>query len=71
VGTLLSWLVLGTLSGATSLVLLLDYFEARNEPDPIAQSGFGVQVTIAVVSAWIFAFAVYRVVTYLRGRDLA
>jgi len=71
VGAFLSWLIVGTVSGATALVLLLDYLEALRDPDPIAQDGFGLQMLIAVVAAWVFAFAMYRVVTYLRRRDPA
>jgi hypothetical protein len=50
-------------------VLLLDWFEALRDPDPLAQEGFGLQVLIAVLSAWIFVFAAHRVVTRLRRRD--
>jgi formate-dependent nitrite reductase membrane component NrfD len=66
----LLWLILGTVSGAASLVLLLDWFEALRDPDPLAHEGFGLQVLIAVISAWIFVLAAHRVVTYLRRRDL-
>ena len=66
-GSLLAWLIVGTVSGAAALVLLLDWFEALRDPDPLAHEGFGLQVLIAVVAAWIFVFAAHRVVTYLRG----
>jgi hypothetical protein len=66
VGAFLFWLVVGTVSGASALVLLLDWFEALRDPDPLAQEGFGLQVLIAVISAWIFVFAAHRVVTHLR-----
>jgi hypothetical protein len=66
----LFWLILGTVSGAASLVLLLDWFEALRDPDPLAREGFGLQVLIAVISAWIFVLAAHRVVTYLRRREL-
>ena len=69
-GTFLFWLILGTFSGAASLVLLLDWFEALRDPDPLAHEGFGLQVLIAVISAWIFVLAAHRVVTYLRRLDL-
>jgi hypothetical protein len=68
VGSLLAWLVVGTVSGAAALVLLLDWFEALRDPDPLAHEGFGLQVLIAVVAAWIFVFAAHRVVTYLKRR---
>ena len=67
-GSLLAWLVVGTVSGAAALVLLLDWFEALRDPDPLAHEGFGLQVLIAVVAAWIFVFAGHRVVTYLKRR---
>jgi hypothetical protein len=67
---LLSWLIVGTVSGATAIGLLLDWLEALADPDPAAHEGFGSQMLIAVVAAWIFAFAMYRVVTYLRRQDL-
>ncbi|HEV2250702.1 MAG TPA: hypothetical protein VGT60_09365 [Candidatus Limnocylindria bacterium] len=63
---LLFWLIVGTFSGAAALVLLLDWFEALRDPDPLAHEGFGPQVLIAVVAAGIFVLAVHRVVTYLR-----
>jgi hypothetical protein len=66
VGGFLFWLIVGTFSGAASLVLLLDWFEALRDPDPLAHEGFGLQVIIAVISAWIFVLAVHRIVTYLR-----
>jgi hypothetical protein len=66
VGSLLAWLIVGTVSGAAALVLLLDWFEALRDPDPLAYEGFGLQVLIAVVAAWIFVFAAHRVVTYLK-----
>jgi formate-dependent nitrite reductase membrane component NrfD len=66
VGGFLFWLIVGTFSGAASLVLLLDWFEALRDPDPLAHEGFGLQIVIAVVSAWIFVLAVHRIVTYLR-----
>jgi hypothetical protein len=69
-GAFLFWLILGTISGAASLVLLLDWFEALRDPDPLAHEGFGLQVLIAVISAWIFVLAAHRVVTYLRRSDL-
>ena len=50
-GAFLFWLILGTISGAASLVLLLDWFEALRDPDPLAHEGFGLQVLIAVISA--------------------
>ena len=65
-GSLLAWLIVGTVSGAAALALLLDWFEALRDPDPLAHEGFGLQVLIAVVAAWIFVFAAHRVVTYLR-----
>ena len=65
-GGFLFWLIVGTFSGAASLVLLLDWFEALRDPDPLAHEGFGLQIVIAVVSAWIFVLAVHRIVTYLR-----
>jgi hypothetical protein len=71
VGAFLFWLIVGTLSGASALVLLLDWFEALRNPDPLAHEGFGLQVLIAVISAWIFVFAAHRVVRYLRHHGLA
>jgi hypothetical protein len=68
VGSLLLWMTLGTLSGATALVLLVDWLEALGDPDPLAHDGFGLQVLVAVVAAWIFAFAMYRVIALLRPR---
>ncbi len=50
-------------------MLLLDWFEALRDPDPLAQEGFGLQVIVAVISAWIFVFAAHRVVTHLRRGD--
>ena len=47
-------------------MLLLDWFEALRDPDPLAHEGFDLQVIIAVVAAWIFVLAAHRVVTYLR-----
>lgn len=69
-GALLFWLIVGTFSGASALVLLLDWFEALRDPDPLAHAGFGLQVLIAVISAWIFGLAVYRIRALLRHRDL-
>jgi hypothetical protein len=68
-GAFLFWSTVGTLSGATALVLLLDWFDALRDPDPLAQQGFGLQVLIAVVAAWIFVLAANRIVTHLRRRD--
>ncbi|HEV2009951.1 MAG TPA: hypothetical protein VGS17_02865 [Candidatus Limnocylindria bacterium] len=59
-------MTLGTLSGATALVLFLDWFEALRDPDPLAHEGFELQVLIAVISAWIFALAIVRVTRLLR-----
>jgi hypothetical protein len=64
------WLLLGTFSGATALVLLLDWAQALADPDPAAHEGYGLEVTIGVVAAWIFVFAIYRVVRYLRHHGL-
>ena len=63
----LFWLLVGTLSGATAFVLLLDWLQALLDPDPAMHEGYGLQVTIAVVAAWIFAFALYRIVRRLRA----
>jgi hypothetical protein len=60
------WLLLGTFSGATALVLLLDWAQALADPDPAATEGYTLEVAIGVVAAWVFAFAMYRVVRYLR-----
>jgi hypothetical protein len=62
-------MTLGTLSGATALVLLLDWLEALGDPDPLAHEDFGLQVLVAVVAAWIFAFAMYRVIALLRPQQ--
>ena len=67
-GSLLAWLIVGTVSGAAALVLLLDWFEALRDPDPLAHEGFGPQVLLAIMSAWIFVLAAHRVVTYLKRR---
>jgi hypothetical protein len=69
VGAFVFWLVVGTVSGASALVLLLDWFEALRDPDPLAQEGFGLQVIVAVASLWIFVIAAHRVVTHLRHHD--
>jgi hypothetical protein len=69
VGKFLFWSIVGTVSGAAALVLLLDWFEALRDPDPLAHEGFGLQVVVAVISAWIFVLAAHRVVTYLKRRD--
>ena len=69
-GALLFWLIVGTFSGAAALVLLLDWFEALRDPDPLAHEGFGLQVLVAVVMAWVFVLAVHRIVTYLRRHGL-
>ena len=69
-GAFVSWLIVGTFSGASALVLLLDWFEALQDPDPRAHEGFGLQVTIAVAAAWIFVLAAYRVVSHLKHREL-
>ena len=66
----LFWLLLGTFSGATALVLLLDWAQALADPDPAAHEGYGLEVTIGVVAAWIFVFAMWRVVRYLRHHGL-
>jgi hypothetical protein len=71
VGALLLWMTLGTLSGATALVLLLDWLEALGDPDPLAHEDFGLQVLVAVVAGWIFAFAMYRVIGLLRPQHNA
>ena len=68
-GAFLFWLIVGTFSGATALVLLLDWFEALRDPDPLAHEGFGLQVLVAVIAAWIFVLAAHRVVTHLKRRD--
>ena len=64
------WLLLGTFSGATALVLLLDWAQALTDPDPAAHEGYGLEVTVGVAAAWIFVFAMYRVVRYLRHHAL-
>jgi len=61
----LFWLLLGTFSGATALALLLDWAQALADPDPAAHEGYGLEVTIGVVAAWIFVFAMWRVVRRL------
>ena len=66
----LSWLLVGTFSGATALVLLLDWAQALADPDPAAHEGYGLEVTIGVAAAWIFVFAMWRVVRYLRHHGL-
>ena len=66
----LFWLLVGTFSGATALVLLLDWAQALADPDPAAHEGYTLEVTIAVVAAWVFAFAMWRVVRYLRHPGL-
>jgi formate-dependent nitrite reductase membrane component NrfD len=71
VGGFVLWLIVGTVSGASALVLLLDWFEALRDPDPLAHEGFGLQVLVAVISAWIFVLAAHRIVSYLRHHDLA
>ena len=68
-GAFVFWLIVGTVSGASALVLLLDWFEALRDPDPLAHEGFGLQVLVAVVSLWIFVFAAHHVVTHLRHHD--
>jgi formate-dependent nitrite reductase membrane component NrfD len=69
-GAFVLWLIVGTFSGASALVLLLDWFEALRDPDPRAHEGFGLQVTIAVISAWIFVLAASRIVAHLKHREL-
>jgi hypothetical protein len=69
VGAFVFWLIVGTVSGASALVLLLDWFEALRDPDPLAHEGFGLQVIVAVASLWIFVIAAHRVVTHLRHHD--
>ena len=64
------WLLLGTFSGATALVLLLDWAQALADPDPAAHEGYGLEVTIGVVAAWICVFAMWRIVRYLRHHGL-
>jgi hypothetical protein len=71
VGALPLWMTLGTLSGATALMLFLDRFEALLDPDPLAHEGFGLQGLIAVVAAWIFAYVMYRVIALLRRQECA
>ena len=66
----LFWLLVGTFSGATALVLLLDWAQALADPDPAAHEGYGLEVTIGVVAAWVFVFAMYRVVTHLRRHGI-
>ena len=66
----LSWLLVGTFSGATALVLLLDWAQALADPDPAAHEGYALEVTIGVVAVWIFAFAMWRIVRYLRHHGL-
>jgi hypothetical protein len=60
------WLFVGTFSGATALVLLLDWAQALADPDPAAREGYSLEVTIGVVAAWIFVLAMWRVVRRLR-----
>ena len=64
------WLVVGTLSGATALAFLLEWVQALADPDPANREGFGLQVTIGVIAAWICVFAMYRVVRYVRHHGL-
>jgi len=64
------WLLLGTFSGATALVLLLDWAQALTDPDPTAHEGYGLEVTIGVVSACFFVLAMWRVVTHLRRHGI-
>ena len=66
----LFWLLVGTLSGATAFVLLLDWVQALLDPDPAMHEGYALQVTVGVVAAWVFAFAVYRVVVHLRRHGI-
>ena len=54
-----------------ALALFLDRFQALLEPDPLAHEGFGLQVLIAVVAAWISAFVRYRVIALLRRQERA
>ena len=69
-GALLFWLIVGAFTGASALVLLLDWLQALLDPDPLAHEGFGLQVTIAVLAAWIFALSVFRIVALLRHREM-
>ncbi len=64
------WLLVGTISGATALAFLLEWAQALADPDPAAHEGFGLEVTIGVVAAWICVFAMYRVVRYVRHHGL-
>ncbi|HLZ47472.1 MAG TPA: hypothetical protein VKR80_02340 [Candidatus Limnocylindria bacterium] len=66
----LLWLLLGTISGATALVLFLDWILALADPDPSLHEGYGLQVTIAVVAAWIFAYALHRIGRHLREHGI-
>lgn len=66
----LLWLLLGTLSGATALVLFLDWILALADPDPAMHEGYGLQVAIAVAAAWIFVLALYRVGRHLRRQGI-
>jgi len=67
----LFWLLVGTFSGATALVLLLDWAQALADPDPAAHEGYTLEVTIGVAAAWIFAIAMWRVVTHLRRHGVS
>ncbi len=60
------WLLLGTFTGATALVLLIDWAQALADPDPAAREGYTLEVTIGVIAAWIFVFSIWRVIRYLR-----
>lgn len=62
----LLWLLLGTLSGATALVLFLDWILALADPDPAMHEGYGLQVAIAVAAVWIFALTAARLVRMLQ-----